>query len=240
MKQNIMNKLRIHYFQHAESEGLGSIEEWIIKGGHTLTSTEFYKDAVLPELSAIDWLIIMGGYMSVNDETKHPWLKGEKTFIRDAVAAGKTVLGICLGSQLVSAALGAKVYKNNENEIGWFDIEPTCYAKTSNLFFDMPERAKVFHWHGDTFDLPDGAVHLAYSKATKHQAYVYKERVLALQFHLEPTREWMNEMIDTGGDELIASSYVQTADEIIKHIDLVEPGKQFLFRILNRLAGFRE
>lgn len=232
----MMKKLRIHYFQHVEHEGLGSIEDWIISSGHSLTSTKFFENADLPELSDLDWLIVMGGSMSVQDEKEYPWLIEEKKFIKKAIDAGKTVLGICLGSQLVSDALGAKVYKNQDKEIGWFDIEPTCFAKTSKLLYDMALRTTVFHWHGDTFDLPEGAVHLAYSKACKNQAYLYMGRVLALQFHLEPTKEWIREMVESGADALIAGKYVQTGEEILNNIDLVDSNKEILFNLLNRLS----
>lgn len=231
-----MEKLRIHYFQHVEHEGLGSIEEWAISSGHSITSTKFFEKPVLPDISDLDWLIVMGGSMSVHDETEYPWLAGEKKFIKKAIDSGKTVLGICLGSQLVSDVLGAKVYKNKEKEIGWFDIETTCFAKTSKLFFDFALKTRVFHWHGDTFDLPDGAIHLAYSQACKNQAYLYMGRVLALQFHLEPTKEWLVEMVESGGDELVEGRYVQTGEEILRNIDLLKGNTKLLFLLLNRLA----
>ena len=212
-----MRKFKIHYFQHVPFEGLGSIEEWITLSGHSLTSTRFFESTVLPEISDIDWLIVMGGPMSVNNEKQYPWLAAEKKFIRQAIDEGKTVLGICLGSQLVSAALGAKVYQNKEKEIGWFDIELTCFAKSDKLFFDIENRIKVFHWHGDTFDLPEKAVHLAFSKGCKNQAYSYKDKVLALQFHLEPTISSLQEMIDFGRDELKTGKYVQTEQELKKY-----------------------
>ncbi len=231
-----MKKLRIHYFQHVEHEGLGSIEEWANSSGHSVTSTKFFEQTKLPELSDLDWLIVMGGSMSANDDAEYRWLTGEKKFIRQAIDEGKTVLGICLGSQLVSAALGANVYKNQENEIGWFDIEQTCFAESNRLFIDVPQKIKVFHWHGDTFDLPKGAIHLAYSRACKNQAYVYNERVLALQFHLEPTKDWIKEMVESGGDELVSARYVQTAEEILKNAELADTNKNILFLLLNRLA----
>jgi GMP synthase - Glutamine amidotransferase domain len=231
-----MKKFKIHYFQHVPFEGLGSIEEWITLSGHSLTSTRFFESAVLPEISDIDWLIVMGGPMSVNNEKQYPWLAAEKKFIRQAIDEGKTVLGICLGSQLVSAALGAKVYQNKEKEIGWFDIELTCFAKSDKLFFDMENRIKVFHWHGDTFDLPEKAVHLAFSKGCKNQAYSYKDKVLALQFHLEPTISSLQEMIDFGRDELKTGKYVQTEQELKKYDLLIESSREILFTILNRLA----
>ena len=231
-----MKKFKIHYFQHVPFEGLGSIEEWITLSGHSLTSTRFFESAVLPEISDIDWLIVMGGPMSVNNEKQYPWLAAEKKFIRQAIDEGKTVLGICLGSQLVSAALGAKVYQNKEKEIGWFDIELTCFAKSDKLFFDIENRIKVFHWHGDTFDLPEKAVLLAFSKGCKNQAYSYKDKVLALQFHLEPTISSLQEMIDFGRDELKTGKYVQTEQELKKYDLLIESSREILFTILNRLA----
>ena len=231
-----MKKLRIHYLQHVEHEGLGIIEEWISSAGHSVTATRFFESSDLPETADFDWLIVMGGSMSVQDEKEYPWLMEEKKFIKKAIDAGKTVLGICLGSQLVSDALGAKVYRNQEKEIGWYDIEPTCFAKTSKLLYDMALRTTVFHWHGDTFDLPDGAIHLAYSKACKNQAYLYMGRVLALQFHLEPTKEWIREMVESGADELVAGRYVQTGEDILKNIDLVDSNKEILFNLLNRLS----
>jgi len=231
-----METTKVHYFQHAEFEGLGSIEEWVKLSGHSLTSTKFFENIRFPEIDDIDWLIVMGGPMSVNDEQKFPWLAEEKKFIRKAIDAGKVVIGICLGSQLVSAALGAKVYQNPEKEIGWFDIELTCFAKTDKLFFDLKDRFKVFHWHGDTFDLPQNAIHLAYSRGCKNQAYLYKDRVLALQFHLEPTQRSLMQMIDYGRDELKSGKYVQTEQEMAEYSQYIDANRRILFTLLDRLA----
>jgi GMP synthase-like glutamine amidotransferase len=231
-----MKKFRIHYFQHVPFEGLGSIGDWISINGHTLTVTKFFENADLPEISDIDWLIIMGGPMNVYYEEQFPWLKEEKRFIRQAIDAGKTVLGICLGSQLISSALGVKIYKNGENEIGWFDIELTPLAQSGKLFYDMGSRIKVFHWHGDTFDLPENAIHLASSDCTKNQAYVYKNRVLALQFHLEPTLDSLKQMIEGGRDELTIGKYVQSEKELLRNKRLIELGREILFTLLTRLA----
>lgn len=231
-----MKKLRIHYFQHVPFEGLGSIEEWISSYGHTLTVTKFFESNSLPEISEIDWLIVMGGPMNVHDEKQFPWLAAEKKFIRQAVDAGKIVLGICLGSQLVSQALEAKVYQNKEKEIGWFDIELSPDAQSYNLFSDSGRRLKVFHWHGDTFDLPENAIRLASSEGCKNQAYIYKNKVLALQFHLEPTLNSLKQMIDNGREELITGKYVQSEKEILGNKKLIEPDREILFTILDRLA----
>jgi GMP synthase (glutamine-hydrolysing) len=232
-----VKKLRIHCFQHVIHEGLGSIEEWIALNGHSLTSTNFFKGEKLPETSDIDWLIVMGGPMNVDDEEQFPWLADEKKFIRKVIDTGKTVVGICLGSQLVSSALGARVYRNREKEIGWFDIELTPGAQSGKFFFGMGGRIKVFHWHGDTFDLPENAIHLAYSEACKNQAYIYKDKVLALQFHLELTQNSLKKMIDFGSKELNSGKYVQTEQELLKYSQLIDENRKILFTLLNRLAG---
>ena len=231
-----MKKLKIHCFQHVSHEGLGSIGEWISNSGHSLTATRFYSTVVLPEISEIDWLIVMGGPMSVHDENQYPWLGTEKKFIREAINRGKVVLGICLGSQLISAALGAGVYKNKEKEIGWFDIELTPFAQAHPLFSDIGSSLKVFHWHGDTFDLPDSAIQLASSTVCTNQAYIYKDKVLALQFHLETTPASLKEMINNARKELTQGKYVQTENEILTNKQLIESNKKMLFILLDRLS----
>ena len=230
-----MKKLRIHYFQHVPFEGLGSIEEWISLSGHSLTSTRFFERTKLPDLADIDWLIVMGGGMGVHDEEQFPWLADEKKFIRQAIDAGKIIIGICLGSQLISEALGARVYKNKEKEIGWFDIELTP-AQSDSLFFDLGSRMKVFHWHGDTFDLPENAIHLAFSRGTRNQAYIYKSKVLAMQFHLETTLNSLQQLIENCRNELTAGKYIQTEEEILSNKQLIESNKKVLFKLLKRLA----
>jgi len=231
-----MRKLRIHYFQHVAFEGPGSIEEWALLSGHSLTSTRFFESTKLPEISDIDWLIIMGGPMSVYDEEQFPWITDEIQFIRRVVDSGKKVIGICLGSQLISIALGAKVYKNKEKEIGWFDIEIIPYEQSDNLFIDMGTRLKVFHWHGDTFDLPGNAIHLACSEGCENQAFIFNGKVLALQFHLETTLNSLQQMVEYGRKELTTGNYVQTAKEILNNVPLIESNREIMFSLLDRLT----
>ena len=232
-----MKNLRIHYFQHVPHEGLGSINEWISSNGHSLTSTKFFEDPRLPGVNDIDWLIIMGGPMNVNEEEHYPWLSDEKRFIKQAIDAGKTVLGICLGSQLVSAALDAGVYKNKENEIGWFEVELTPSAQSGELFSGMGKSLKPFHWHGDTFDLPDGAVHLASSAICRNQAFIFGSKVLGLQFHLEITPGLLLQMTEAGRNELTAGKYIQSEEEILNNMQLIKSNKNILFILLTRLAA---
>ncbi|HEM49201.1 MAG TPA: type 1 glutamine amidotransferase, partial [Caldithrix sp.] len=194
--------MHIHYIQHVPFEGLGSIEPTLIKKGYSISVIRIYKDDPLPVVSEIDWLIVLGGPMGVLDEKKHPWLKTEKKFIRDTIQAGKIVLGICLGSQLIAEALGAKVYKNKYREIGWFDININPDLNHTLLNGVFPSKTIVFHWHGDTFNIPEGAIPIAASEATPNQGFVFDNRVIALQFHLEITPASAGALIENCRDEL--------------------------------------
>ena len=232
-----MHQLRIHYFKHVSFEGLGSIHEWSIKNGHILTSTNFYLSENPPDLNSIDWLIVMGGPMSVDDEKKFHWLSKEKIFIKNAIEKGKTVIGICLGAQLVAQILGAKVYPNKQKEIGWFPIRLIESAKQHPLFNGLHSEIIVFHWHGDTFELPENAIALAKSAACNNQGFIYSQNVLALQFHLETTRESIQQMIENGRHELTQDQYIQEEKEIENQQEFFEENKKYLFTILDRLAN---
>jgi len=207
----------MHYFQHVPFEGLGSIEQWISARGYHLTATKLYQNEPMPDMEGVELLVIMGGPMGVHDEDRFPWLAMEKRFIEKAMSKGKAVLGICLGAQLIADVLGARVYPNRFKEIGWFPIELTEAGQHSSLFGFLPARLEVFHWHGDTFDLPAGAVHMARSEACTHQAFVYNERVIALQFHLESTAEGIEALIENCSGELINGSYIQTPSQLNAH-----------------------
>lgn len=206
--------MRVHHLRHVEFEGLGSIESWLTAHGHSLTTTCEFRNEPLPKVDDFDVLIVMGGPMGVNDEASIPWIATEKQLIREAIAAGKKVLGVCLGAQLIASALGARVYRNAEREIGWHEIRRTPEAAAHPLGSALPDRYAVFHWHGDTFDLPAGAVRLAESVGCRHQAFAIGSNVLAFQFHMEMTPEWAAKLIDGCRDELGPAPYVQSADAI--------------------------
>jgi len=205
--------MRAHYFQHVPFEGLGSIEPWLIKHSFEITSTRFYEAAELPEIKEIDLIIVMGGPMSVNDEDKFPWLVAEKQFIGDAIAKNKPVLGICLGAQLIASSLGARVYQNPEKEIGWFPVHGIPLSDKS--VFCFPPSVEVFHWHGETFDLPAGAIRLAKSDACVNQAFQYGESVIGLQFHLETTLKAAQEIVSHCRDELLPAKNIQPEAAIL-------------------------
>lgn len=205
--------MRAHYLQHVPFEGLGSIGTWLVSAGYAITGTKLFESADFPDLDQIDLVIAMGGPMSVNDEDEYPWLTAEKEFIRNAIELGKPVLGICLGAQLIANAMGAKVYKNTESEIGWFPVRRVAHASADS--FGFPDSSQVFHWHGETFDLPAGAILLASSEGCVNQAFQLGAAVIGLQFHLETTPESARALVANCRDELKSSRYVQTENEIL-------------------------
>ena len=151
--------------------------------------------------------------MSVNDEGEFPWLAPEKQLIRDAIQSGKAVLGVCLGAQLIASAMGARVYRNHVKEIGWFPVQRFPSIGTST--FRFPPSVEVFHWHGETFDLPSGATRLARSEGCENQAFQLGRSVMGLQFHLETTPESAREIVAHCRAELLPSKYVQSEAAIL-------------------------
>jgi GMP synthase-like glutamine amidotransferase len=220
--------MRTHYLQHVPFEGLGSIETWLEAAGCKITNTRFFESADLPDPAVIDLLVIMGGPMSVNDEEKLPWLAVEKRFIRTVINSGKPVLGICLGAQLIASAMGALVYRNHVKEIGWFPIDGISHNDRSS--FSFPKSVVAFHWHGETFGLPSGAIRLASSEGCENQAFQIGKSVIGLQFHLETTPESAQAIISHCREELVPSQYVQAEEEILS-------ASHERYRTINELMG---
>ena len=220
--------MRAHYLQHVPFEGLGSIESWLKAAGYQITKTRLFDSASLPDVDDIDLLVVMGGPMRVNDESEFPWLSLEKRFIYDVIESGKSVLGICLGAQLIASAMGARVHGNPDKEIGWFPVQ--AVASVDGSTFCFPASVEVFHWHGETFDLPDGAIRLAKSTACDHQAFQLGRSVIGLQFHLETTPESARQIIEHCRAELQPSDYVQSEEEM-----LAVPAEKY--RAINDLMG---
>jgi GMP synthase (glutamine-hydrolysing) len=184
--------------------------------GHTLTASRLYRGEPLPSVDQFDGLILLGGPMSVNDESLYPWLAVEKELVRHAIHAERRVLGVCLGAQLIANALGARVYRNAHREIGWHTIERSPEAAGTLLGTLLPDRIEAFHWHGETFDLPDGAFRLAGSRACRYQAFAIGDRVLALQFHLEATPESVAALIEHCAEELTDEPFIQSPEEMMR------------------------
>jgi len=212
------------------------MEDWFRSRGDRLASSHLYADPTLPLAGEFDWLVIMGGGMSVNDEDRFPWLAAEKRMVRQAIDQGKIVLGVCLGAQMIAAALGARVRRHAVKEIGWFPIEREPSAADHPLARWLPPRADVFHWHGETFDLPEGAVHLARSAACRHQAFAWGQHVLALQFHLEVTPALVRGMIEGSAADLVPGPWVQTPAQMTSDLSRCDACNVLLAGLLAGLS----
>lgn len=225
----------ISIIQHVPYETPGCIEEWIKNKSYRHEITKIYAGDLLPGVADIDWLIVMGGPMSVHDTEEFSWLVQEKKFISDAISTGKTVIGICLGAQLIAEALGGRVSKNDHREIGWFPVSKTGKSSSSLLTAMFNDTETVFHWHGETFEIPEGALHVFKSDACRNQCFVYKENVIGLQFHVEVTGHLLEEMIKNGKDELVPGKHIQSVDQLRAGSAHIKRNNEIMFYILDEL-----
>lgn len=187
--------MNVLIIKHVDIEGPGLVEACLTEEKipyHIInlgTGDRFLK------VDDLSHLVILGGPMNVYEEDRYPFLKNEDLFIKEAIQRGKSVLGICLGAQLIAKALGAKVFKAPLKEIGWYDVSLTEDGSKDSLFSHLPKTLSVFQWHEDTFEMPNAGKLIATSTSVPHQAFKYGENAYGLQFHLEVTekmiREWM-------------------------------------------------
>ena len=216
----------MHFYclQHVPFETPGIITDLLGERGHSLQCIHLYAGDPLPSEKDFDGLVIMGGPMSVHDEEQFPWLSAEKELIAAAIRGKKKVLGICLGAQLIAAVSGGRVYPNPQKEIGFW---PVRWAASGNLPPNLRDLASllqdlaslpVFHWHGETFDLPPGALLLASTDPCVNQAFLLGDHFLGIQFHPEVTPDIIREMVKHEGDELVPAPYIQSANDILRQL----------------------
>ncbi len=212
--------MKWHFLQHVPFEGPAHIHTLAHERKIQLSRTALYKGEVPAQPEEFDLLFVMGGPMSVNDTGRYPWLNQEKAFVGKCIEAGKKIIGICLGAQIIAEVLGAQVKENKYTEIGWFPVR-SLPPREKKIARTLPEQFMAFHWHGDTFDIPRSALHLAESDACTNQAFLYDEKILGLQFHLECTENSIRDLLLNCSDELDRSEYVQAPGEILSpvHVD---------------------
>jgi len=196
---------KIYVLQHHPVENLGSIADAL--EGAALAWQYVHVNGGQPVPSSMKGaggLIVMGGPMGVYQTDRYPWLREEMHLINDAMKSNLPVLGVCLGAQIVAAALGAKVERNpNGKEIGWHPIRLHDSTKEDRLMRGLPATITPFHWHGDIFALPPGAVSLASSEKTPCQAFRHGDKTYGFQFHIEVTQEGIAAMANAFAKELV-------------------------------------
>ena len=223
--------MNIQVLQHEPFEGPALIADWARERGHSLSICHLYRGEALPDLEAFDWLVAMGGAMSVNDEDSLPWLVAEKALVRRAVEANKRVLGVCLGAQMIASALGARVYPNAEREIGWWPLQ--VLEPGRDLLPDA--NPTVLHWHGETFDLPPHSALLASSSACANQAFAIGERVVGLQFHLECAPQTVRDFVrECAGEMQAGGRWVQEREQVLAS-DFFESNRALLWSLLDAM-----
>lgn len=187
---------RVLALQHADGEGLGTIADALdVHGVHHDCIRPDLGERVPTSLGAYDGLLIMGGPQGVYEEQVFPFLKSEKKLIRNALKRRKPVIGICLGSQLVAATLGARVYPGTSFEVGWKNVRLVTDVSKNPVLSALPAHFKAFHWHGDVFDLPLGACLVASSEMSAVQAFAFDRLIYGFLFHLEMTLEQLNSLV---------------------------------------------
>jgi GMP synthase (glutamine-hydrolysing) len=198
-----MSRKVVSIIQHAACEPPGLIADVLEARDIGVRIVRPFEGEPVPRcVDRYDGFVLMGGPMGVGDQDRYSFLKDELALLRDAVLAEKPVLGVCLGSQLLAAALGARVARGPRKEIGWFPVTLTPAAAQSDSWRSVPPRFTALHWHGDSFALPDGCVPLASSELTPHQAFAYGPAVLGVLFHLETTWTLVAGMVANFTDEL--------------------------------------
>lgn len=229
--------MRVHFLQHVPYEGLGTLQDWLQQRSHEVSATRLYAGDGLPRPDSLDMVIVMGGPMGIHDEADYPWLIAEKHFLDAVIPREIPLLGICLGAQLLADRLGARVYANREKEIGWFPVHRTEAAMKTALGKCLPAHFTPFHWHGDTFDLPADAVPLARSEACENQAFLYRERILGLQFHLEMTPSGTQDLVDCNRQELVEAPCIQTADHILGQSEYFASSNRLMTTLMDGFAA---
>ncbi|MHC4552163.1 MAG: type 1 glutamine amidotransferase [Planctomycetota bacterium] len=224
--------MKIHVLMHVPFEDAANIGAWAEQRGHTLSYTRLYDGETLPAMETFGMLAVMGGPMNIYEYDKYPWLVAEKTFIKQAIDAGKKVIGVCLGGQLIANVLGGNVIQGTHKEIGWHGISQTPEAGGS-LFAELPKEMTVFQWHGDTFAIPPAAVHIAASDVCANQAFQYGDNVLGLQFHMEYSQESIEKMLTHCSDELVEAPYIHNTETIRDGYDNIPIATGWLNTILD-------
>jgi GMP synthase-like glutamine amidotransferase len=227
--------MHVHYLKHVPFEGLGSMENMFVQRGCKLSRTCMYEDQSFPSIHDMDALIVMGGPMGVADDHQYPWLTLEKEFIESVIKRDISVLGICLGAQLIANVLGAAVVKNTHEEIGWFPVNRVDGQQgglMDSRLEALPVSFDALHWHSDTFDIPDGASNFISSAACTNQGFTYGDATLALQCHLEMLPSTVQAIYQECGSADKTGTYITSLSDMLAPADKFQHASKILENIL--------
>lgn len=236
-ESQIKSQIKAHVLRHVDFEGLGNIGQYFKQNNIEYTETQLFNNEPLPKIEGFDLLIIMGGPMGIFDDIDYPFLVEERKFISQVINQGIKVIGVCLGSQFLANSLGGKVFKGPFKEIGWFPVDYTqefngwIRANSEYESFEMI-KSHIFQWHGDTFSNPKESIPIGFSKPKINQGFIYKNQVLALQFHIEMTKESVGLIVDNGLEEIedktVDHTYIQKKKSILEENSYYVDNYKFL------------
>lgn len=213
---------------HGPGTRPGALVEWAYDRGHAADVRNLHRGDPLPELHEFDWLISTGGPMNCHQDKEYPFLATETKLLKKAIEHDKAVLGLCLGAQLMARSQGAAIRRNDQWEVGWHKVS-----------LDDPWLGKgdlmAFHWHQDTFELPEGAKRIATNFTTANQAFRLSRKVLGLQFHPEATHEWVRECSDD--PEYPEGPFVQSREDLVQGLIHQPAMNYWLRRLLQQIEG---
>ncbi|NNM58402.1 MAG: C26 family cysteine hydrolase domain-containing family [Legionellales bacterium] len=230
--------MRVHAIIHASFEKIGIIQNWCRENGYQLSATLPFEGEKLPDISEVDFLIIMGGPQCAVHLDQYPYLYDEIEFIKKSIEHNKPTLGICLGAQLIGASLGANTEHSPNQEIGVFPVTLTHAGTTDPIFKAFSPTFNVMHWHSDMPGIAKDVVILAKSEGCPRQAFRYGDRVYGLQFHLEITNELLKGMVTHCADDLKNGAYIQNEEQLLAQ-DLTSVNEKMI-PVLDYLAKLIE
>jgi len=214
--------MRVLVIQHSAADSLASAESGISALGHEIMTVRVDRQHPIPKSVDCDAMITLGGPYPLTMKHRPDWVAEEQILVRKYAESGRRILGICLGAQIVAAALGATIRRNEQAELGWHDVRRTA-GDSSLVDRSLPSRMTVFHWHRDTFEIPDGAEHLYESETCKHQAFGLDDRIFGFQFHLESDMRTIQTFLAVSQYRKLVGKGVQTKSQIVSGIDQYLP-----------------
>ena len=228
--------LRVHCIQHVPGNGPGNISNWAASRGHRLVARRPDDGLGTIELDEVDFLIVMGGLPSAWEEDLYPWLRSEKELMRQCLSAGKPLLGICLGAQMLADVIGGRVVRNTHAEIGWWEIHRHASARRSSVLSLLPERFTPMSWHQDVVELPPGIGSLAGSAVSPNQAFEGGPRAWGLQCHMEYTPQDLKTMVSQHLQSTPDGAFVQTGEQILAGQESIRTIEPLFHRLLDAMG----
>lgn len=223
--------MRVHFLANMPKAGVGNIEYWANERGYDLSGTNLYEQFVWPDISSFDLLVVLGGI----PQECEIWLKDEIAFISDAIHAGRKVVGMCLGSQLLAEALGGKLVPHTHSESGWLPVNLNEVGSRSELLKGVSKKTSLYFFHRNTFILPATCSLLGSTEGCKNQIFSWNDQVIGFQAHPEMLPETMRNLWQHKSKSLPDGEYNQMVGTDSEELVKIGAARQFMFQVLDNL-----